>query len=257
LVKITTGFPSVMMMMGFIIILNNGNIQDIRQTVTTLTWLEEYLVYFETVWGKNSFRWCDLEIRFKISSKTLRTIFDNKLAKHMMCVLWWPKFTSFTEDITLRKVKWDMYYMNRRVVMWDNTNIPICFKPSAADTQRNTYSAYYAGNVAKGGVFIQPCGWMGTHDLWVGATTDSDYLSRSGVLKIHKSFVSKCETNSDVPFTILLDKGYRVTTITWRTGGQFILQPTFSRNESKFTAHQSIRSAAVAADRAANERAVQ
>jgi hypothetical protein len=72
LITTTTGFPSVMMMMGFIILINNGNVQEIRHTETTLTWLEEYLVYFETVWGKNSTRWCDLEIRFRTSSKTLQ-----------------------------------------------------------------------------------------------------------------------------------------------------------------------------------------
>jgi hypothetical protein len=31
--------------------------------------------------------------------------------------------------------------IDSRVIMWDNTNIPNSFKASAADTQRNTYSA--------------------------------------------------------------------------------------------------------------------
>jgi hypothetical protein len=80
----------------------------------------------------------------------------------------WPKFVMFEEDVELHKSKWDIHYKNKRVIMWDNTNVPIAFKPSASDTQRNTYNAYYAGNVAKGGVFIQPCGWIGTHHLSSG-----------------------------------------------------------------------------------------
>ena len=30
----------------------------------------------------------------------------------------------------------------------------------------------YTQNCAKGAVFIQPCGWMGTYHLWSGAVSD-------------------------------------------------------------------------------------
>jgi hypothetical protein len=97
---------------------------------------------------------------------------------------------------------------------------------------------------------------MGTHDIWVGAVSDSEYMERSGVLTLHQKFVEKCGSHSSIPFTILLDKGYRINTIAWRTGGQFILQPHFSRSDQRFTGHETIRMAAIASDRAANERAV-
>jgi hypothetical protein len=124
LVKITTGFPTVILMVSFIILVNKGKIQDI----------------FETVWCKNSTRWVDLEIRFNTSSKTLRTIFDHKRDIHMKCVSIWPKFVSYVEDNSLRKIKWDEHYRDRRVIMWENTNVPFCYKPSASDVQRNKMS---------------------------------------------------------------------------------------------------------------------
>ena len=67
--------------------------------------------------------------------------------------------------------------------MWDDTNIDFQFKPSGADEQRITYSHYYGGNVGKGGVFLQLCGWIGVEHLWVGATSDTHYQENSGIFK--------------------------------------------------------------------------
>ena len=45
--------------------------------------------------------------------------------------------------------------------MWDDTNVNLQFKPSSVEAQRITYSVYYGGNVCKGGIFLQLCGWLG------------------------------------------------------------------------------------------------
>ena len=105
----------------------------------------------------------------------LRKIFSNKLKLLQQCRLKWPKYLSFNEDLQLRGTRWDASYSDKRIIFCDNTDIPIN-TPADAEHQRNTYSAYYAGNVGKGAVFIQPSGWMGTHDLWMGAVSDSEYL---------------------------------------------------------------------------------
>jgi DDE superfamily endonuclease len=256
-IKITTGFPSVAMFLSYIMVATNGDIELIEQTTTYLTWLEEWLVFYETVRGKNSTRWVDLTIRFNVCISTVRKIFISKLSIHIKCILSWPKFVTMDEDILFHKTKWDTHYSGKRIVMWDNTNVPITFKPSTADAQRNTYSMYYAGNVAKGGVFIQPCGWMGTHELWVGAVTDSDYMERSGVLELQIKYVTEYDKDyKHIPFTMILDKGYRINTVAWKSGGQLVLQPSFAKSDKKFTSRETIRNAAVASDRAANERAV-
>ena len=67
--------------------------------------------------------------------------------------------------------------------MCDNTNVHLK-KSSDAGNQRNTYSLYYADNVGKGCVWIQPCGWMGTHDLWEGNVSDSEYMQMSGMFPL-------------------------------------------------------------------------
>jgi len=130
------------------------------------------------------------------------------------------------------------------------------FKPTHPVTQRVTYSQHYAGNVAKGGIFAQLCGWVGTHELYPGNMSDSDYLNKTGILSQQQQFAEEDVGSDSMPFTNILDKGYRSTQAAWRNGGQFVLQPSFAKSDRKFKATETLRSASVAADRSANERAV-
>ena len=139
--------------------------------------------------------------------------------------------------------------------MWDNTNIDFMGKPSDAELQRLTYSLYYNGNVAKGGVFLQLCGWLGAWDLWSGAVSDSDYFDNSGLLEFQTIF-QEADNSSTLSFTNILDKGYRSVLAAWRKGGQLLLQPFFAKSDRKFSSKEVLLSGAVASDRSANERAV-
>ena len=50
-------------------------------------------------------------------------------------------------------------------MMWDNTDVAFKGKPSMSQLQQMTYSQYYRGNVAKGGVLLQLSGWLGCYEL--------------------------------------------------------------------------------------------
>uniref|UniRef100_A0A7S4NEM8 DDE Tnp4 domain-containing protein n=1 Tax=Odontella aurita TaxID=265563 RepID=A0A7S4NEM8_9STRA len=158
-------------------------------------------------------------------------------------------------DSKLRSEKWNDRYGGKRVVMWDNTNVNMP-KPRDASMQRQNYSAYYGGNVGKGAVGLQLCGWMRTNELWDGAVSDSEYFEKSGILEMQAEFVANDSNNSDVQFTNILDKGYHAVLAAWRAGKQFVLQPAYKKSERKFTSAEVLLSAAVAADRSGNERAV-
>jgi hypothetical protein len=160
-VKVRTGFPSISAMIAFIVVACHGEIDTISTTTTTLTWLEEWIIYFEIIWGKFSRRWVDLSIKYNLSDRTLRRIFDRILNLVVDTRSTWPRFASLKEDIALRKRKWNETYRGKRVIMWDGTDVRM-YKSSDSATQRCTYSSYYAGNVGKGSIFIQPCGWLGT-----------------------------------------------------------------------------------------------
>jgi hypothetical protein len=104
----------------------------------------------------------------------------------------WPQIAGMNEDFQLRQEEKWSEYDKHRVIMWDdNTSLPM-FKPSGARTQRPTFSAYYA----KGSVFIQPCGWMGTGELWEGGVSDSEYMLKSGILEEQKLTWNKTSTQT-------------------------------------------------------------
>jgi hypothetical protein len=90
-----------------------------------------------------------------------------------------------------------------------------------------THLTYYGGYVGKGGVFIQLCGWLGTHELWTGAMSDTYYLSNIGILEEQEQSV-KDDKLSDVPSTNIADKGYGYSLAAWQKG-QLVMQPTFAR----------------------------
>jgi len=158
---------------------------------------------------------------------------------------------SLAEDALLRDAKWDVKYPDERVVFWDNTNIDLD-QASNAELQSLTYSQYYAGNVAKGAVSIQRCGWASCHDLYPGGISDTRYMNECGILEEQKRFQ---DADDGVKFMNILDRGYRCTKASWQNG-QFVLQPTFAKSDEKFSCNDVVRSASIAADRSGNERAV-
>jgi hypothetical protein len=156
-VKLHTGFPSLLTLLGYVSVICGGNIDTIQSSSSTLTWFEEWYIFFQVVYGRSSPRWVDMADRYKVSEATIRKIYDKKIRMALAARQQWPKYVSMTEDDTYRKTdKWDAY-IGKRVVMYDNTNV-IMFQPLCADAQRATYSLYYSGNVGKGAVHIQPCG---------------------------------------------------------------------------------------------------
>ena len=78
-------------------------------------------------------------------------------------------------------------YVRKNVVFHDNTGLSI-MKPADSLCQHITYSSYYGGNVAKGGVFVQLCGWIGTYDLFPGAISDTEYFDKAGIFDAQKLF---------------------------------------------------------------------
>ncbi len=258
-IKESTGFKSLLHMLSYICVLCKGDLQIMFKTSSNLTWFEEWLLYFQIIWGKPLGRWVDAKNEHAKSMRRCRYVFDLKLREISLKTRNdWPPYVTHTEDVALRKEKWNAVYGDdKRIIMWDNTAIRMKGKPTDAEFQRNTYSSYYAGNVAKGAVFIQLCGWIGAHDLWVGAVSDSEYMKRSGILTQQQEYIEKDDQQcKEINWVNILDKGYKVGAAAWQAGGQLVLQPSFAKAEQKFSAHDTIRSAGIAADRSANERAV-
>ena len=218
-------------MLKYIMIVCNGDFNKMKQRQSSLTWFEEWMLFFEMIWGKTHTRVKDLVGLFRLDKNdTFYHIVDHKLDLVLECRRSWPLYSSFEEDALLRKEKWNEKYEGVRVVMWDDTNIPFCFKPSSSHLQKITYSLYYAMNCAKGGVFLQLCGWMGVEELWVGGTSDSYYMEKTSILGRQQMFAEKDRVDGNLkPFCLILDKGYRIVRMCWRAGKQTCSQPKFAK----------------------------
>ncbi len=258
-IKRRTGFKSEIDMFKFIGVICNGDIEKMTQTTSNLTWYEEWMLFFEYLWGRTNSRIDDIAALYKCKKKqTFYDIFDPKLYLLLVTRASWPTYVTYKEDRDLRDPKWNDKYDEVRPVMWDNSNADTNFKPSSALNQRITFSLYYATNCFKGGVFLQLCGWMGVAELWVGATCDSYYMVNADrILERQHEFAKSDLVNEKfLPCTMILDKGYRIIRPAFRHGGQQCIQPMFAESDNTFTSEETNYSATVAADRSGNERAV-
>jgi hypothetical protein len=255
-VKRVTGFPSLLHLLVFVVIVCDGSIEQMMVANSSLTWFEEWVLYFEFVWGRTCIRGIDAEEKYDIVRSVIRDVILQKLALVQRTVSAWPRYARHEEDFSLRSEAWKLRYGDKRVIFWDNTNLDFLGKPGDPDVQRLTFSSYYGGNVAKAGVFLQLCGWLGGFEPWTGAISDTDYFERSGILEEQEKF-QKWDTSSTLAFTNVLDRGYRCNLAAWRKGGQLLLQPFFAKSDRKFNSREVLVSGAVASHRSANERAVE
>jgi hypothetical protein len=207
-VKARTGFRDVGFLLAFVVLACNGDLDVMTHTVTNLTWFEEWVLYFERVWVRTVTGLTSAQERYRFNNNlTLASIMKSKEALLLRARNRWPLFASKLEDLSLRRDRWSKKYNEgMRVIFWDNTGIEL-HKPSEGLQQSLTYSAYYGGNVAKGDIFLQLCGWFGTHELFPGHMSDSAYLTETDILVLQRKFQ---EADGGTPFTDILDKGYRV-----------------------------------------------
>ena len=260
-VKRRTGFPNEMTMLSYSIVACDGNVDIIKRRQTSLTWYEEWFLMFEYVWNRSLTRLEDVQKTFSdLRREDVLEVIDAKLTICRASRDSWPMFASFQEDKTLQQDKWASRYHGMRPVMWDMTGIS-AYGFSNADWQRLTFSSYYSENCFKGGIFCQPCGWMGTVNLWTGGVSDSDYNRRAGYLKKQWRFQENDLVEIDgerrvVRFLNIYDKGYRAKMAAWENGRQLVLQPDFKESDKRFNRDQTISSASVASDRGGNERVV-
>ena len=149
-----------------------------------------------------------------------------------LSLLNWLIYSLYEEDVKTRNAKWGQNYLGLRPIMWDMTNLP-AYSFSDADFQQFTYSECYGENCFKGGVSVQLNSWIQEGALWTGRVSDSDYNRREGYLQKQQEFqeidLVEIDGKLDVlPFLNVYDKGYRASTVAWKTRNQGVLQPTFA-----------------------------
>ena len=251
-----TGFSTLRLMLAFALVVCRGDIEKMTRTNSRLTWLEEWVLYFEFVWHKSLVRWIDYAVGYKCRSKTIRDIVQRKLTLVVNERRSWPMYTSHEEDIMFRNPAWNVHFDPKdgpRVVMHDSTNFPMQ-RPTDAALQRALYSAYYAMCCAKAGVATQLCSWIYGLPLQTGHSDDTRFIADSNILRMQREFAEN-DSGSDKPFLNIFDKGYQCS-LQALMEGQECMQPTFAQSDKQFTDRATLYSAAVAVVRSGNKRAV-
>ena len=78
----------------------NGDFRVMERRQSALTWFEEWMLFFEMLWGKTHIRVEDLVGRYRVD---FYWIVDHKLDLVLKCRRSWPVYAYFEEDELLRK----------------------------------------------------------------------------------------------------------------------------------------------------------
>jgi len=101
------GFADFVQMLSCAIILCEGGITLLTATTTALTWLEEWVLYFEFAYVRTTIRWGDFSSRWRYRQKSLRSVVKTKLQLVVATHERWPTYASLREDEDLRKASWN------------------------------------------------------------------------------------------------------------------------------------------------------
>jgi len=255
-IKRQTGYADISGMLSYIIVVCGGNIDVITTTGSKLTWLEEWMLYLEYMYGHSMNRWVDYEKEYNLNKDYCRRVFRSKLMLVIAARKRWPMYATHEEDNLFHNAKWSTDFGNTRVIMHNNTNIGL---PTASDgdQQRSLFSEYYGECCAKGGVCIQLCGWIRATHLVTGHACDKKTTELTQILPQQQQFqeYDKQNNNTVLPFLLVLDKGYRITALA-REYKQNCRQPIFAKSDEQFQRNDLLLSAGVAVNRSGNERGV-
>ena len=163
----------------------------------------------------------------------IRRVLRQKLNTVLEARKGWPRFATLGEDVILMSSWWLNKQGAKKVILWDDTTHISISAARDAHLNRHTNSAYYAyaGNVAKGAVFLQLCSWMGTWELNYGL----ERFPRRNI-KLEAASLSTCIglliiSTKEFHSPSLLTRGIAVS---WQLGmasGKPVVSPTCVCNE--------------------------
>lgn len=88
-----------------------------------MTWLEEWVYYFEYEYSHVHHRWKDFEKQMDLREKSLRKVVVRKLSLVVACRRQWPLYVSLKEDESLRYENWNQLLFKdgqrERMIMHD------------------------------------------------------------------------------------------------------------------------------------------
>lgn len=97
-----TGFIDIFDLISFGLIVCGGDIDMMTKKFCKLSWLEEWVLYFEFAYGRTHVRLNDYRKRWNIRVKTIRKVLKRKLSLIIRMRNIWPRYASLEEDRVFR-----------------------------------------------------------------------------------------------------------------------------------------------------------
>jgi hypothetical protein len=91
-------------MWRFIFIVHNGDLSKVAKIFTRIIWYEEWVLFFEIMWGQTVKRWEYLDQLY--SKYQTREICDAKMQEVLTCSQIWPLFALYFEDQVIQSKTW-------------------------------------------------------------------------------------------------------------------------------------------------------
>ena len=140
-----TGFHDLKMLLSYVGLICDGDFDNMTRTVSSMTWLEEWMLCLEFLWGHCMQRLADYESTYNCRIKTIQKVIQAELLQIIAAQERWPIYALYSEDAKFRVPKWNSHFDTTNghcVVMHDSINIPMA-TPSDAAQQRALYNLYY------------------------------------------------------------------------------------------------------------------
>ena len=100
-IKRRTGFCDLFSLLCYVIIICGGDMNQITSSCTKLTWLEEWVLFFEYTYGHSKNRFCNYESEYNLNRKRCRVLIRLKLQIAIKARTRWPMHASYEEDCKL------------------------------------------------------------------------------------------------------------------------------------------------------------
>ena len=130
------------MLLSYVSVIYNGNMNIITWICTKLTWLEEWIFYLEYICGHVTTWWCYFEYKYRLKQECCRKVVRTKLSICIDGRNFWPMYLWHKEDYELQRNKWNEQWGDRQVIMHNNTNVSMP-KLADADKQHSLWINYY------------------------------------------------------------------------------------------------------------------
>jgi hypothetical protein len=120
-VKARTGFFSLLSLLFFVVVVVcNGDLVQMMEKESSMSWFEEWFLYFQWEWGRDSTTLPLLKDFFNTSDSTIRRVLRRKLNTELEARKRWPRFATLDEDVTLISSWWLNKQGAKRGILWDD-----------------------------------------------------------------------------------------------------------------------------------------